>query len=146
MAATTQFHFDPKSRRYSVEGPVGLKNARLGIEVDGSMHWADQAAQAAWSDGEARFEFAAPRLGWKVRFKWLSECPALLIGSTLENRGKQPVKLGRCRLADTDSATSEVHFGPNPSNAAALLTKGMEALRGGPSPSCNRPSHWSARS
>jgi hypothetical protein len=125
MAATTQFHFDPKSRRYSVEGPVGLKNARLGIEVDGSMHWADQAAQAAWSDGEARFEFAAPRLGWKVRFKWLSECPALLIGSTLENRGKQPVKLGRCRLADTDSATSEVHFGPNPSNAAALLTKGM---------------------
>ena len=120
----TAFHFDPKSRRYSIEGPVGLKNARLGIEVDGSMHWADEAAHATWSDGEANFEFAEPHLGWKVRFKWLSECPALLISSTLENRGKQPVKLGRCRLADTDSATSEVRFGPHPANAAALLTKG----------------------
>ena len=125
MAATTQFHFDPQSRRYSIEGPVGLKNARLGIEVDGSMHWADQAAQATWREGEANFEFAAPRLGWKVRFKWLSECPALLISSTLENQGTQPLKLGRCLLADTDSATGEVRFGSHPSNAAALLTKGM---------------------
>ncbi|MGA3322936.1 MAG: hypothetical protein ABSF45_00550 [Terriglobia bacterium] len=124
MVATTQFNFDHKSRRYSIDGPVGLNNARLGIEVDGSMHWADEAEHATWSDGEANFEFAEPHIGWKVRFKWLSECPALLIRSTLENQGKQPVKLGRCRLADTGSATSEVRFGPHPENAAALLTKG----------------------
>ena len=122
-SAAASFRFDHQSRRYSIDGPVGLKNARLGIEMDGSMHWADQAAHVAWSDGEARFEFAAPRFGWKVRFKWLNECAALLISSTLENQGKQPVKLGRCRLADTDDAMSEVRFGSHPENAAALLTK-----------------------
>jgi hypothetical protein len=130
MAATTQFHFDPKSRRYSIEGPVGLKNARLGIEVNGTMHWADEAdgavAHTTPSEGEdANFIFADPPLSWKVRFKWLRDCPALLISSALENQGKQPVKLGRCRLADTDSATGEVRFGAHPSNVAALLNKGM---------------------
>ena len=128
MAATTQFHFDLQSRRYSIDGPVGLKNARLGIEVNGAMHWADQAERATWVDGEAHFEFTAPRLSWKVRFKWLGDHPALLISSTLENQGKQPIKLGRCLLADTDSATGEVRFGTSASNAAVLVTKGMGSL------------------
>ena len=124
MAATTQFHFDLQTRRYSIEGPVGFKNARLGIEVNGAMHWADDAAHAAWNDGEAKVEFTAPQMEWKVRFKWVSDRPALLISSTLENRGQQPVKLGRCLLVDTNNATSEVRFGSHPENAAALLTKG----------------------
>jgi hypothetical protein len=128
MSAPTQFHFNPQSRRYSIEGPVGLRNARLGIEVDGSMHWAEQADHATWNDGEANFEFPDPRLIWKVRFKWLRDHPALLISSTLENQGKQPIKLGRCLLADTESATGEVRFGPHPSNAAVLVTKGMGSL------------------
>jgi hypothetical protein len=129
MAATSQFHYDSKSQRYFIEGPVGLKNARLGIEVDGSMHWGDEAEQTAWSDGEARFEFAAPPLGWKVRFEWLSGRPALLISSTIENRGKQLVKLGRCRLADTTKSPGEVRFGPHPAQAATLIIGGYPPLQ-----------------
>jgi hypothetical protein len=128
MPDTTQFHFDPQSRCYSIEGPVGIKDARLGIEADGSIHWADQAEHANWTDGEATFQFTAPPLRWKVRFKWLTDRPALLISSTLENQGKQPVKLGRCFLADTDTATGEVRFGDHPENAAVLSTKGMGSL------------------
>jgi hypothetical protein len=140
------FNFDHKSRRYSIEGPVGLKNARLGIEADGKMHWADEANGAIASTipsqgAQAKFTFADPPLDWRVRFQWLSSGPALLISSTLENRGKQPVKLGRCLLADTNSATGEVRFGPHPENAAALLTKGMgspawwtKSLRQSPEP------------
>jgi len=124
-ASPAAFHFDEKTRTYSLEGPVGLKNSRLGIEVDGTMHWADKAARCAWSDDEANLEFPALPLTWKVRFKWLGDRPALLLCSTLENRGKQPLKLGRCLLADTNSAASEVRFGSKPENAAALVTKGM---------------------
>jgi len=124
MTVTTQFHFDQQSRRYSIDGPVGLKNARLGIEADGMMLWADEAAHATWSDDAAKFDFTEPPLSWKVRFRWLAECPALTVSSTLENRGSQPIKLGRCYLAHTDDASGEVRFGAHPEDAAALLTKG----------------------
>ena len=128
-ALAASFNFDPTTRRYSIEGAVGLKNARLGIEVDGTTHWADEAHSAVAhtspsEGGEADFTFANPPLSWKVRFKWLADRPALLISSTLENRRNQPIKLGRCLLADTGSESSEVRFGSHPENAAALLTKG----------------------
>jgi hypothetical protein len=123
--SASTFRFDHQSRRYSIDGAVGLKDARLGIEADGVMLWADEAAHATWSDGATKFEFTEPPLIWTVHFQWLSDRPALIISSTLLNQGKQPIKLGRCHLADTNNPTSEVRFGAHPENAAALLTKGM---------------------
>jgi hypothetical protein len=123
----SQFHFDGATRRYSIEGPVGFKNARLGIEVNGATFWADQAAGADWSRGdsdEARLEFHNSPFVWRIRFEWQKGNPALLISSTIENQGAQQMKLGRCRLADTTDATSEVRFGPNPAQAAALYSTG----------------------
>jgi hypothetical protein len=135
------FRFDQQARRYSIDGSVGLKDARLGIEAGGRTLWADEAAHAAWSDGAAKFEFTEPPLIWNVHFQWLPDRPALIISSTLVNRGKQPIKLGRCLLADTDSPTSEVRFGAHPENAAALFTKGAgnppwssKSLRQSPEP------------
>ena len=55
-----RFHFDPKTRRYSLAGPVGLKSVRLGVEIDGVTHWADESAHLDWSGsetGEAKIEF-----------------------------------------------------------------------------------------
>ena len=100
-ASAGRFQFDPQTRRYSVSGPVGIKNARLGIEIDGVTHWADSAAHVNWhgdDTGEARIEFTSPPVAWRVRFDWESDGHALVVSSTLENRGQQPLKLGRCRL------------------------------------------------
>ena len=60
---TGRFHFDPKTRRYSLTGPVGVKEARLGVEIDGVTHWADAAAHVDWNGdetGEAEIEFTSP--------------------------------------------------------------------------------------
>lgn len=122
-----RFQFDPKTRRYSVSGPVGIKNARLGIEIDGVTHWADSAAHVGWKGdetGEAKIEFTSPPVAWRVRFDWESNGNALVITSALENRGRQPLKLGRCRLADTNDASSQVLFGEHPERAAALVGNG----------------------
>jgi hypothetical protein len=122
-----RFHFDVKTRRYSLEGPVGLQNARLGVEVDGTTHWVDESARVTWSGtetGEAQIQFPSVPIVWRVRFDWESNGRALVASSTLENRGKTPLRLGRCRLADTTDAASEVRFGAHPEKAAALVTPG----------------------
>jgi len=124
---TGRFHFDPKTRRYSLAGPVGVKDVRLGVEIDGVTHWADDDAHVDWSGsetGEAKIEFTSPPVMWRVRFDWGSDGHALLVSSTLENRGQQPLKLGRCRLADATGRTSQVLFGAHPGKAAALVTNG----------------------
>jgi hypothetical protein len=124
MAATNRFHFDLQARRYSIDGPVGLRNARLGIEANGTTLWADQAEHVSGSNDALEFTFAAPKLQWTVRFHWRPEQPALIVSSTLENRGEQAIKLGRCMLIDTTDGNAEVRFGDHPENAVALLTKG----------------------
>jgi len=126
-----RFHFDLKTRRYSLEGPAGIQNARLGVEIDGTPHWVDESAHVAWSGsetGEARIQLSSAPVAWQVRFDWEDDGRALVISSTLENRGKKPLKLGRCRLADTTDASSAVHFGEHPEKAAALVCNGT----GGP--------------
>ncbi|MGD1104952.1 MAG: hypothetical protein ABSA59_23140, partial [Terriglobia bacterium] len=123
----SRFHFDPQTRRYSLPGPVGLKNVRLGVEIDGATHWADEATHLDWSGaeiGEAKIEFHSPPVAWRVRFDWGSDGHALVVSSTLENRGKQPLKLGRCHLANATDGASEVLFGAHPEKAAAMVTNG----------------------
>ncbi len=124
---TARFHFDTKTHRYSVTGPVGVKEARLGVEIDGVTHWADAAAHVDWTGaetGEAKIEFTSPPVTWRVRFDWESDGHALVVSSTLENRGKRPLKLGRCRLIDTTDHASQVLFGDHAEKAAALVTNG----------------------
>ena len=125
--AAGRFHFDPQSRRYSLPGPVGLKDVRLGVEIDDATHWVDETAHINWNGaetGEALIEFQSPPVAWRVRFDWESDGHALVVSSTLENRGKQPLKLGRCRLADTTDRTSQVLFGAHPEDAAAMVCNG----------------------
>ena len=122
-----RFHFDQKTRRFSLEGPVGIQNARLGVEIDGTPHWLDESAHVAWSGsetGEARIDFSSPPAEWRVRFDWENDGRALLISSTLENRGTKPLRLGKWRLADTTEKTSAVHFGEHPEKVAALICSG----------------------
>ncbi len=124
---TSRFHFDQKTRRYSLEGPVGVKNARLGVEIDGVSHWVDESVHVVWSGtetGEAMLQFPTARLAWRVRFDWGSGGQAFLVSSTLENRGKRALKLGRCFLADTQDAVSAVGFGEHPETAAVFITNG----------------------
>ena len=126
-STTGRFHFDAKTGRYSITGPVGIKDARLGVEIDGVNHWADAAAHVDWSGDEtreAKIEFSSPPITWRVRFDWGSDGHALLVSSTLENRGKEPVKLGRCRLMDATDHNSQVVFGAHPEKAAALVSNG----------------------
>jgi hypothetical protein len=121
------FHFDPIIRRYSLQGPVGFQNARLGIEVDGINHWVDESAAVEWSGtetGVAKIQFASTPIAWRVRFDWGSNGRALVVRSTLENRGEKALKLGRCRLVDTTDADGRVIFGSHPENAAALVCNG----------------------
>ena len=92
-----RFQFDPKTRRYSISGPVGVKTACMGIEVDGVTYWADSAAHVEWTGddtGEAKITFTTPPVAWRVRFDWESDGHALVISSTLENRGEQAVEVG----------------------------------------------------
>ena len=106
---------------------MGVKTACLGIEIDGVTHWADSAAHVDWTGdetGEARIEFTSPPVAWRVRFDWESDGHALVISSTLENRGQKPLKLGRCRLLDIADRSSEVLFGDHPEKAAAFVTNG----------------------
>jgi alpha-galactosidase len=122
-----RFHFDPKTGRYSLPGPVGVKDVRMGVEIDGVTHWADAAAHVEWSGsetGEAKIEFASAPAMWRVRFDWESDGHALLVSSTLENHGKQPLKLGRCRLIDTTDHAGQVLFGAHPEKVAAMVTNG----------------------
>ncbi|HLJ13192.1 MAG TPA: hypothetical protein VKV15_01750 [Bryobacteraceae bacterium] len=117
--AANRFHYDAAARRYSVEGPGAIENAQLGLEADGTMHWAGEAQHASWSEkGEARFDFPSPALRWTVRFHETSD--ALLITSTIENTGPRPLKLGRCRLLDVTGETGELHLGPD--TVAMLMT------------------------
>src|SRR5580693_3729605 len=89
--ASRSFQFDLKTRRYSATGPVGLKNSRLGIEVDGVTHWAETASHVDWTGaetGEAKITFDSPAMFWRVRFDWESDGHALIVSSTIENRGQ----------------------------------------------------------
>jgi hypothetical protein len=125
--AAGRFHFDSQARRYSITGPVGVKEARMGVEIDGVTHWADEAKHVDWSGGEtgeAKIEFTSPTVTWRVRFAWETDGHALVVSSTLENHGKQPLKLGRCQLIDTTGPASAVLFGEHPENATAMVTNG----------------------
>ncbi len=140
------FYFDEAARRYSLDGPTGLKAVRVGLDVNGQTYWADQVARIEWSESEAKLEFNDPLFTWRIRFDWQPTTPALTISSTIENRGTHKVKLGRCRLADTTDAASEVRFGANPAQAAALYTTGAgnppwasKALAASPAPLISKP-------
>ncbi len=125
--ATGRFQFDPKTRRYSIPGEVGLKNVRLGIEIDGVTHWVDDASHVEWNGeetGEAKFTFSSPAVEWRVEFYWETDGQALIVSSTIENRGHQPLKLGKCRLADATDNSSQVLFGEHPENATAMTCNG----------------------
>ncbi len=105
-AAIGRFLFGLKTRRYSIPGDIGLKNVRMGIEIDGITHWADDASHAEWSGeetGEAKFTFQSPAIEWQVQFSWESDGQALIVSSRIENRGHQPLKLGEGRA----------RYGPN---------------------------------
>jgi len=122
-----RFHFDPKTRRYSLSGTVGLKDVRLGMEIDGATYWVDESAHLDWNGdetGEAKIAFQSPPVAWRVRFDWESDGQALVVSSTLENRGRQPLKLGRCRLADATDHASQVLFGVSPEKAAVMTCNG----------------------
>ena len=119
IAAAPRLQYDQASRRYTLEGPVALKNIRLGIELNGIMRWASDADRAAWKESEAAFQFGSQQ--WTVRFRPAGE--AWLIGSTIRNAGDKPVKLGQCRLADSN----EVRLGANP--VALVMTEGQGSSR-----------------
>lgn len=95
VVSAASFHYDSATRKYSVASILG---ARLGIEVNGSMRWAEDARNASWDGKEARFLFAAPQVRWSVRFSESGE--TLLVSSTVMNAGGAAVKLGRCILVD----------------------------------------------
>ncbi|HZT28723.1 MAG TPA: hypothetical protein VFA33_02480 [Bryobacteraceae bacterium] len=132
-AATPNFRYDLASRRYAVESApprVALEGVRMGIELDGAMHWAAEADRAAWSDArnEATLEFAAPAVRWTVRFRRAPD--VLLVDSTVRNLAGQPVKLGRCLLADLTDAAAMLRFGSHPADAVAqIMTGGQSASR-----------------
>jgi len=122
-----RFQFDSTTRRYSVQGPVGVKGARLGVEIDSTTHWVDETAHLDWNGqetGEAKIAFHSVPVLWRVRFDWESDGRALVVSSTLENRGSRPVKLGRCFHIDTKDPAGQVLFGPHPEKAAAFVTNG----------------------
>ncbi len=117
--AVPRLQFDQAARRYTLDGPVAVRNTRLGIELDGAMRWASDADHASWKENEATFQFGPQQ--WTVRFR-----PAgagWLIGSTIRNAGDKPVKLGRCRLADSN----EIRIGANP--MALVMTEGQGSTR-----------------
>src|ERR1022692_1618428 len=76
-AAVPGLQYDQTSRRYTLEGPVALKNVRLGLELNGAMRWASEADRAAWKQNEATFQFGTKQ--WTVRFRPTGE--AWLISS-----------------------------------------------------------------
>ena len=95
-----RFHYDAAARRYSMETPAAaVQEARLGLELDGAMHWTSDAKHAGWNGkDEARFDFESPALRWIVHFRQLGNI--VLISSTVENTGTASVKLGRSILID----------------------------------------------
>ena len=119
VGAAPRLQYDQAARRYTLDGPVALKNVRLGIELNGAMRWASDSDRAAWKENEANFQFGSQQ--WTVRFRRAGE--AWLIGSTVRNAGDKPVKLGRCILADSN----EIRFGANP--VALVMTEGQGASR-----------------
>ena len=118
-ASGAGFHYDAAARRYSFEGAAAaIERARMGLEVNGAMRWADDARHADWNSNarEARFEFDSPALLFAVRFRENGE--SLLVTSKVENTGAAAVKLGRCLLADVTDEAGSVRMADD---ATALL-------------------------
>lgn len=127
--AGPRLQYDQTARRYSLDGPVSLKNVRLGIELNGVMRWATDADRAGFHENEATFQFGAQE--WTVHFRPSTE--AWLIGSTVRNAGDKPIKLGRCTLLDSN----EIRFGPNP--VAMVTTEGQGSSRVWSLPQAQKP-------
>jgi hypothetical protein len=97
--AASGFRYDPTTRTYSIDGPAVIEKARLGLEANGTMRWANEAQSTDWDGMQtARFDFASPPLRWTVQFRPAGE--TLLVTLTVENLGSNAVKLGRCKLID----------------------------------------------
>ncbi len=119
VAAVPHLQFDQASRRYTLAGPVALTNVRVGLELNGVMRWAGDSDRATWKQNEATFQFGPQQ--WTIRFRPMGA--AWLIDSTVRNNGDKPVRLGRCRLADSN----EIRFGANP--VALVMTEGQGDTR-----------------
>ena len=106
-----QLVVDRAAKTYSfvaegAHGP-GMRNARLGLEVNGKVLWSSAAAAADWQgpdDGRVtpatpaslRLRFDRPKLEWTVRWSMLSENGVGLISSTIKNLGPRGIALGKC--------------------------------------------------
>jgi hypothetical protein len=112
LAHSQSFIFDHAQRRFSFSG---LHEARLGVEVDGKTLWADAASSANWDAPSRRLQltFSEPAVVWAVDFG------VDTISSTMRNAGTQPVRFGRCYLAD-----GELRLGPGAEKTTALVMSG----------------------
>lgn len=119
-------------------GDLAVREARLGLEVDGEALWSDQADQVAWdgpADGKLQpgasgrmvLRFGKPEITWDVVFEDDGEGTAVYILSSIENAGSEPVRLDKCRLLDTTDSRSRLQLGPNAEDAVVLVCSGTTA-------------------
>lgn len=125
-AASTALRVDVAARRVSFATVVD--GARLGLEADGKMLWAEAASEFAWMDGpqpRLRMLFDDPGLEWTLEFREEGGQAAIISGQ-IRNVGSRAVRLGRCRLLDIAGDGSSLRLGPSPGDAVALVVSGWQ--------------------
>lgn len=117
-------------------GPA-VEGARLGLDVNGTTLWSDKASGANWNgapSGEiqneqpARLElhFDNPQLVWTIEFQAAADGTSATIASHIRNASGSPVKLGRCRLADTSDGSGSIRIGSGAKDTVLLAMTGWQ--------------------
>ena len=117
---------------------AAVAGARLGIDVGGKTLWADEASGRHWEGaasgeitpaqtGRLRVSFDAPSIEWDIEFRWSGDGKAGIVASTIHNRGKQAVRLGRCRLAELSDREGSLRLGSGAETSVVLAMSGWSA-------------------
>lgn len=114
---------------------LGIADARLGLEVNGTIRWSTHADSvrsggspdgvvAAGSGSVLHIRFDREGVEWIVRFALSDDGATASISSTIQNKSSRAARLGKCWLAHAAGAAGKVSLGTAAGETVALVCSG----------------------
>ncbi|MBM3890787.1 MAG: hypothetical protein FJ388_16885, partial [Verrucomicrobia bacterium] len=114
---------------------LGIADARLGLEVNGTIRWSTHADSvrsggsldgvvAAGSGSVLHIRFDREGVEWIVRFALSDDGATASISSTIQNKSSRAARLGKCWLAHAAGAAGKVSLGTAVGETVALVCSG----------------------
>ena len=115
-----------------------LDNVQAGIDVNDRTFWSSKASRMTWDGprsgnllpgeaGRLELHFQDPNLIWTIQFRVANDGQSGTIDSNIRNMSGEPVKLGRCRLADVSDSIGRIDVGSGAENCVWLVMSGWQA-------------------